>query len=347
MMMRKIALTLFVLLLTLITPALMFTPAAGDSRSFPETGHTVAGRFLAYWQANGGLAQQGYPISEQLQEVSDLDGKTYTVQYFERAEFELHPENQPPYDVLLSQLGSFRLKQKYAGQTLAVGKAGNPGQYFAQTSHSVDGRFLQYWQANGGLAQQGYPISERMREVSDLDGKTYTVQYFERAVFELHPENKAPYDVLLSQLGAFRYKQKYESPITPTPLLVTPLPTTVSGTPTPSGTGATPTVASDPSLIPTIQIDQPQLKRGSYQTVTITTKPGANVTVVCTYPSGDKKSNGCSKQFKTGPKVADSKGQLVVRWKVGSSTKPGHVTVDVKVELNGAQGEGQAGFEIV
>ena len=37
----------------------------------------------------------------------------------------------------------------------------------------------------------------------------YTVQYFERAVMEMHPENKAPFDVLLSQLGTFQYKAKY------------------------------------------------------------------------------------------------------------------------------------------
>jgi C-terminal peptidase prc len=35
------------------------------------------------------------------------------------------------------------------------------------------------------------------------------VQYFERAVFEYHPENQAPYDVLLSQLGTTRYKALY------------------------------------------------------------------------------------------------------------------------------------------
>ncbi len=345
--MRKLTFTVLVLLLTLIIPVLLAAPPPNDNRLFPETGHTVKGRFLTYWQANGGLAQQGYPISEEMQEVSDLDGKSYTVQYFERAEFELHPQNQPPYDVLLAQLGTFRLKEQYAGKTLAAGKSGGPGQYFAQTGHSVDGRFLTYWQANGGLTQQGYPISERMREVSDLDGKSYTVQYFERAVFELHPEVKAPYDVLLSQLGTFRYKQKYEITPTPAPVLATPLPTAATNTPTPPAAGATPTLPGDPSLMPTIQVDQPQLKRGSFQTLTITTKPGANVTVVCTYPSGDKKSNGCSKQFKAGPKVADAKGQVVVHWKVGSSTKPGHVTVEVKVELNGATGDGQAGFEIV
>src|SRR5262249_46307806 len=75
------------------------------SRFFPETGHSVRGRFLDYWNSHGGLAQQGYPISDEIQEVSPTDGNTYTVQYFERAVFEYHPEKQAPYDVLLSLLG--------------------------------------------------------------------------------------------------------------------------------------------------------------------------------------------------------------------------------------------------
>ncbi|MGN6812802.1 MAG: hypothetical protein ACTHMP_18215, partial [Thermomicrobiales bacterium] len=33
------------------------------------------------------------------------DGNTYVVQYFERARFEHHPENQPPYNILLGQFG--------------------------------------------------------------------------------------------------------------------------------------------------------------------------------------------------------------------------------------------------
>jgi hypothetical protein len=82
-------------------------------QTFSETGKTVCGKFLSYWQKNGGLAQQGYPLSSAFAEVSDLDGKTYTVQYFERAVFEDHPENQPPYDVLLSQLGTFQFQRKY------------------------------------------------------------------------------------------------------------------------------------------------------------------------------------------------------------------------------------------
>ncbi len=33
------------------------------------------------------------------------DGTTHVVQWFERARFELHPENAPPYNVLLTRLG--------------------------------------------------------------------------------------------------------------------------------------------------------------------------------------------------------------------------------------------------
>ena len=87
--------------------------AVETSRTFPETGKTVSGRFFEYWQQNGGLAQQGFPISERFQEKSDIDGKTYQVQYFERAVFEMHPENPRPYDVLLTPLGSLRYKEKY------------------------------------------------------------------------------------------------------------------------------------------------------------------------------------------------------------------------------------------
>src|SRR5688572_16925930 len=82
-------------------------------RSFAETGKTLCNRFLSYWEQNGGLPQQGYPISGEFREQSEIDGKAYTVQYFERAVFELHPENKPPYDVLLSLLGSMAYKQKY------------------------------------------------------------------------------------------------------------------------------------------------------------------------------------------------------------------------------------------
>jgi len=192
--------------------------AQSDCSTYQTTGQTVCGKFLQYWNAHGGLAQQGYPISGQMQEISDTDGKTYTVQYFERAVFELHPENPPPNDVELSLLGTFLYKQKYPGGAPGQQASTTNAYLFPQTGKTIGGRFREYWEQNGGLAQQGYPISDQFQEKSNLDGKTYTVQYFERAVFEYHPENQAPYDVLLSQLGTFRYKAKYgEGAQAPTP----------------------------------------------------------------------------------------------------------------------------------
>jgi streptogramin lyase len=192
-------------------------------QTFPETGKTANGIFHLYWRGHGGVAQQGFPISDLLNEFSPLDGKLYTVQYFERAIFEYHLEIKPPvfkrpsdqgtYKVLLSQLGTFRYKEKYPNGAPGQKPNTSPGsRFFAETGHRVGGKFLEYWDTHGGLEQQGYPISDEFREVSDLDGKTYTVQYFERAVFELHPENQPPYDVLLSQLGTLRYRQIHPQP---------------------------------------------------------------------------------------------------------------------------------------
>jgi hypothetical protein len=194
-------------------PALIVTPSSPPCTTFPETGKTVCGLFLDYWKSHGGLAQQGYPISDVFPEKSPTDGNTYKVQYFERAVFEYHPENSPPYVVLLSLLGDAFYKQKYPNGAPNQTPNTSPGsQLFPQTGHRLGGRFLTYWKNHGGLAQQGYPISDEFQEISPTDGKTYKVQYFERAVFEYHPENAPPNDVLLSLLGTFTYQQKYPNP---------------------------------------------------------------------------------------------------------------------------------------
>src|SRR6516164_8541223 len=99
--MRKDLLRLAVACISLLALFPLYSPvhtrtaaAQSDCQTFPATGQTVCGKFLQYWNTHGGLAQQGYPISSTFQEQSDVDGKTYTVQYFERAQFESHPENQ-------------------------------------------------------------------------------------------------------------------------------------------------------------------------------------------------------------------------------------------------------------
>ncbi len=167
-----------------------------DRIYFPQTVHSLAYGFLYYWLKNGGLARFGYPITEEFDEVNPADGRIYTVQYFERARFEYHPEYKgTPYEVLQGLLG----REATAGRQFApVPPVQQDGQsvYFPETGHSLSGVFLQYWRSRGGLMQFGYPISEPIQE------NGFTVQYFERVRMEHHPEYAGtPYEVLLGLLG--------------------------------------------------------------------------------------------------------------------------------------------------
>jgi hypothetical protein len=160
---------------------------------FPQTGHTLALGFKDFWEANGGLAVFGYPISEEFPEKNPDTGETYTVQYFERNRFEYHPELAgTPWAVSLGRLGVQDAPQVFPTAP-AVNVAGV--RYFAETQHTLSGPFLDFWQANGGLAVFGYPISEPFEQGGLL------VQYFERSRFEYHPDLPSGPRVLLTRLG--------------------------------------------------------------------------------------------------------------------------------------------------
>lgn len=179
-------------------------------RTFIETGHTVSGLFLDYWSTNGGLKQFGLPISDVFGEVSDLDEKTYTVQYFERAVFEYHPEWDPPSNVLLAQMGNWQYKVRYPnGSPVQLPNTAPGSIFFPETGKRLGGKFREYWQSHGGLELHGYPITDEFIEVGEPGGKLYLVQYFEKGIFEYHPENLAPYDVLLSHVGTLQYEWRY------------------------------------------------------------------------------------------------------------------------------------------
>ena len=185
--------------------------AAAAPQCFKETGFCVDEPFSSYWRGHGldlgdpgtsereSLALFGFPVSSVFSQKLE-DGKSYDVQYFERVRMEYHSENAAPYDVLLGQFGRL-LYLTDPAQPRANAATQIPGAfYFDATGHNLNGRFRDYWEANGGLTQFGYPITELLQERLE-NGQTYTVQYFERARFELHQENPAPYDVLLGQFG--------------------------------------------------------------------------------------------------------------------------------------------------
>jgi subtilisin family serine protease len=193
------------------TPQAATTPETTDLQpvTFAETGQTLEGRFLSFWQQHGGLPVFGYPTTPQ-------QSGEHISQGFERTRFELHPENAAPYDVLLGRVGVETLEaQGRDWRTFATVDSAPEGcLYFAETQHSLCGAFKAYWESHGlefdgqqgssyaeSLALFGLPISEPMEETL-ADGSVRTVQWFERARFEYHPENDAPYDVLLGLLGS-------------------------------------------------------------------------------------------------------------------------------------------------
>jgi peptide/nickel transport system substrate-binding protein len=184
----------------------------GGSRLFPETNQTVAGRFLEVWSQNGDYATNlyinGFPLTDKHPEINFDDGKVYQTQWFERARFEEHPENTKPYDVLLGRLGAYvaegRTDAPFKKLAAKPADCGANCDYFKESQHTISGDIRAYFYKYGGVSQFGFPLSETFTEASKDDAsKSYTVQYFERQRFELHPENKGTlYAVLLGRLGA-------------------------------------------------------------------------------------------------------------------------------------------------
>jgi hypothetical protein len=178
---------------------------------FPETGHYLSFGFKHFWQASGGLPVFGYPLTEEFTQHN------LTVQYLERQRFEYHPEFAgTPYETELGRLGAEDAAQRdligtqpFQPAVIPSTAVGDTCSYFDETHHAVCGGFLAYWQSHGldfgdrgisfreSLALFGYPISEEF--VDPATGMT--VQYFERAVFEYHPNNLDPYKIELRLLG--------------------------------------------------------------------------------------------------------------------------------------------------
>lgn len=116
--------------------------------------------------------------------------------------------------MLLGRLGAEALAtQERDWQRFPKADPAAPG-YFPQTGQAIAPEFLAYWRGNGlelgdrgvsereALALWGYPLSPPLTET--VEGKTVLAQWFERARLEYHPDNPAPYRVLLGRLAAER-----------------------------------------------------------------------------------------------------------------------------------------------
>jgi len=220
------------------------TPVAAQTGSeyFEQTGHYVTGEFLAYYRSvpNAELVF-GYPITE----AFSKDGRL--IQYFQRARFELHPDQPPGQRVKRTPLGTLLYKRS---EQLNIF---NPFacRYFPKTGFSVCFAFLDFYKKNGGEERFGLPISP----FEFHDG--LIVQYFEYARFEWKPFMPEGQRVVLTDLGTqYFYEQKEDL------LLLQPAPSDRSFRPVKIFVRAfvwkAVTLASDSQLVYVIVQDQNQ-----------------------------------------------------------------------------------------
>jgi hypothetical protein len=223
--MRRVV-VLLGLVFTFVQPAY----AQADTLCFsgvPGIDACIQGRFLKYWQDNGGLRVFGYPLSAATMEPNRDTGQSYYTQWFERNRFEYHPENNPPYDVLLGRLGADRLVQigrnwqaeprangpqdrclwfPETGHNVCDQRPGydGPGQGFATTFEGLSGApapLCYNSDSRGcGIAFYGLPLTEPRIE-TNASGDAVETQWFERARFEWHVQSDGYGIVLFGLLG--------------------------------------------------------------------------------------------------------------------------------------------------
>jgi len=164
-----------------------------DSKYFSESGHSVKGEFLKFYNKNpNALFLYGYPITE---EFVSKDGKT--VQYFQRARFEYRVDLPAGQQVQLTQLGRasyistgpLNVSNTFACRT------------YAETGYPVCLAFLEFFDQYGGVTQFGYPISSFEYHEDKI------VQYFEKTRLEWQPWRMEGQRVVVSDLGRIYFDE--------------------------------------------------------------------------------------------------------------------------------------------
>ena len=175
---------------------LSLTPAAAGLGAplvsfFPDTGHQVQGDFLAYFHAHGGETILGKPLTE------EFIAGGMTVQVFEQAVIE-KPLGAPASAIRLRAIGDKLGKAEPRLPSSAIPQSDEAARrYFPATGHAVCPAFLVFFEANGGAAFFGYPISDILVE------EGVTVQYFQNAALQWHQGDKS---VRLGPLGQLYLK---------------------------------------------------------------------------------------------------------------------------------------------
>lgn len=154
------------------------------SAYFSETGHFVEGGFLRFYNnAPNPELVYGFPITSRF---TSRDGMT--VQYFQRARFELVVDAQGNETVRLTPIGAA------LHQPGAQLEPQNSSACKTISGFQVCYDFLNFYNTNGGAEQFGNPVSN-----AEEQNEIY-IQYFENARFEWRAQGE-PTRVEISQLG--------------------------------------------------------------------------------------------------------------------------------------------------
>lgn len=189
---RRLVIPLLLFTLLLTTQGTVHAQST-DVQFFAETGHSIRGTFLQFYKsAKNPQLVFGYPITEQM---PSKDGKT--VQYFQRARFELTTTQS----IQLTPLGTLTYQPK---SPLTINNPNACDVY--PTGFPVCLTFLDFYKASGGPAQFGNPISP----FESSDG--LIVQYFEGARFEWRADRPVDQRVVISDLGRIYFDQLQEDP---------------------------------------------------------------------------------------------------------------------------------------
>jgi len=133
------------------TPSLVVTAP----RYFAQTGQTVQGDFLRFFDTYGGVESFGLPLTREIL----VDG--WRAQYFEKGRLEYHPENESAYRIVVGWLGDLLNRRRPPLPASLIPPANDlQRRYFSETGHTLSGDFLGYFEAHGSSVRFGLPISE-------------------------------------------------------------------------------------------------------------------------------------------------------------------------------------------
>ncbi|PDW03877.1 CapA family protein [Candidatus Viridilinea mediisalina] len=154
----------------------------------PET--PLLGDFAQHYRSLGERTPQplehamitlGLPLGPPMVELAGDCTTSLPVLYTERQRLELHADAPWPYRIIGSQLGTYSFMQRYPGRSIERRTDLSDPAAFG------DSRFRAFYEQYGDLKRFGYPISGALNEDHPETGVPTTVQYFERARFELAP----------------------------------------------------------------------------------------------------------------------------------------------------------------